>query len=74
VHCVFQNGYTALMDVAELGNTALVEMLVKARARTDLKTKVSPAQMRLVVSASTFCAVCCAPLTVSSYWSLTFSV
>jgi hypothetical protein len=43
------------MDAAELGNTTLVEMLVKARARTDLKTKVSPASIRLVVvSASTF--------------------
>jgi hypothetical protein len=58
VYCSFQNGYTALMDAAELGNTTLVEMLVKARARTDLKTKVSPAPIRLVVvRASTICAV-----------------
>jgi ankyrin repeat protein len=58
VHCLFQNGYTALMDAAELGNTTLVEMLVKARARTDLKTKVIPASIRQgVVSASEICAV-----------------
>jgi ankyrin repeat protein len=50
VHCLFKNGYTALMDAAELGNTVLVEMLVKARARTDLKTKVSPAPIRLELS------------------------